>query len=418
MKLIQCSLAVIMTVGALTSLNAADTLADAFKNGKVSGALEAWYWDRGYAGSKSADLFNTGIKLSYETAPLYGFTVGATFQSSHSPFASEEAKTVYKGDQYGPGEVLSEAYLAYTFGKTTAKVGRQYIATPLIASSPSRMIKQSFEGATLVNKDLPQTMLFAGYIDKYQNRTDTTGSVADFTDNFWIASPLPGATSAVAGNTKAWNTLDGDAYSLMAVNQSIPYLKLTGQWVGITDLADIYYGEIAFSGKMNSFSYGLSGQYEVTDFDNAINANDSGYYGLKMNLGVGAFNTYVAYSEIGEDTTAIPGVGGGPYGTIYTSQVWYTPGTFNAGTKAYAIDANYNFKAFGLLAGIRYSNVDIPTGNGTAAAYEIDYTTLYLNYKFAGAMKGLAIDVGYEDGDFSKANSDTSEFRINVNYNF
>lgn len=407
-----------MAVGALSSLSAADTLADAFKNGKVNGTLEAWYWDRGYAGSKNENIFNAGLKLSYTTDTFNGFFGGATLQTSNSPFATKTAKTVFAPNEYGPGAVLSEAYIGYKMDKTVVKIGRQYIATPLIASSPNRIIKQSFEGMTIMNTNLPQTMIFGGYVNKYQNRTNGAGDIAEFTNNFWLGSPLPGAQVATAGSATPWKNLDGEAYSLMAVNQSIPSVKLTGQWVGITDLADLYYAEAAYSGKASNFTYGLFGQYQITDFDNSMNSNDSGYYGLKASLGMGAFNTYVAYSKINDDTTAIPGVGGGPYGTIYTTQIWLTPGTFNAGTEAYAIDANYNFKELGLTTGIRYSNVDIPVGNGTITATEIDYTTLYINYQFAGTLKGLSIDLGYEKADWNLVNSDTEEFRFNVNYNF
>ncbi|MDD2383576.1 MAG: OprD family outer membrane porin [Sulfurospirillaceae bacterium] len=419
MKLDRLSLAAMMVVGALTSVNAADTLADAFKNGTVKGTLEAWYWDRDMqVNGKHEDLLNLGLKLSYTTDTFYGLFGGVTLQTSNSPFASTIAKTiVFKANEYGPGAILSEGYIGYKMDKTVAKIGRQYIATPLIASSPNRIIKQSFEGMTVVNTNLPQTMIFGGYVNKYQNRTDLNGGMAEFTNNFWIGSPLPGSQSAIAGNTKAWKTLDGEAYSLMAVNQSIPGVKLTGQWVGITDLANLYYAEVAYSGKASHFTYGLAGQYQMTDFDSSMNSNDSGYYGLKASLGIDAFKTYVAYSKIDEDTTAIPGVGGGPYGTIYTSQIWLTPGTFNAGTKAYAIDANYNFKSLNVKAGVRYSNVDIPVGNGTATATEIDYTTLYVNYQFMGALKGLSLDIGYEKADWNTA-TDTKELRFNVNYNF
>lgn len=419
MKLARLSLAALMAVGALTSLNAADTLADAFKNGKVAGTLEAWYWDRDFQTPNTHEsILNVGLKLSYVTDTYMGFFGGATLQTSNSPFASSTAKTFFAANEYGPGAVLSEGYLGYKMDKTVLKMGRQYIATPLIASSPNRIIKQSFEGATLVNSNLPQTMIFAGYVNKYQNRTTGTGDMAEFTNNFWLGSPLPGAQTAVAGNTKAWKTLDGEAYSLMVANQSIPGLKLTGQWVGIEDLANLYYAEAAYGGKAANFTYGVSGQYQITDFDSSMNVNDSGYYGLKASLGMGAFNSYVAYSKIDDDTTAIPGVGGGPYGTIYTSQIWLTPGHFNAGTKAYAIDANYAFKELGLRIGARLSNVDIPVGNGTAAATDIDYTTLYVNYQFAGALKGLTLDVGYEDASYNLANKDTQELRFNVNYNF
>jgi imipenem/basic amino acid-specific outer membrane pore len=191
MKIAKLSLAALLAVGAFTSLNAADTLADAFKNGKVNGTLEAWYWDRDFQTPNThEDILNVGLKLSYVTDTFMGFFGGATLQTSNSPLASKTAKTFFIANEYGPGAVLSEAFLGYKMDKTTVKIGRQYIATPLIASSPNRIIKQSFEGATLTNTNLPQTMLFAGYVDKYQNRTTGTGDIAEFTNNFWLGSPF------------------------------------------------------------------------------------------------------------------------------------------------------------------------------------------------------------------------------------
>ena len=161
MKLAKLSLAAMVVAGLASSSFAADTLADAFKNGKVNGELKAWYFDQtvdpSNAASTNANIINLGIELGYVTDSLYGFTFGATFQGSGNPATAEtSAKTVFANDQYAGGGVLSEAYLAYTLGKTTVKAGRQYIATPLVNGSGSRIFKESFEGVVLVNTDLPQ----------------------------------------------------------------------------------------------------------------------------------------------------------------------------------------------------------------------------------------------------------------------
>ena len=46
MRFVKLSLAAVLVAGMTSSSFAADTLADAFKNGKVNGTLKAWYWDR------------------------------------------------------------------------------------------------------------------------------------------------------------------------------------------------------------------------------------------------------------------------------------------------------------------------------------------------------------------------------------
>jgi len=46
MKLARFSLIAVVIAGLTTTSFAADTLADAFKNGKISGELRAYYYDR------------------------------------------------------------------------------------------------------------------------------------------------------------------------------------------------------------------------------------------------------------------------------------------------------------------------------------------------------------------------------------
>lgn len=425
MKLAKLSLAAILVAGLSSSVCAADTLADAFKKGKVSGDLKAWYWDRGFedTSKKDADLLTLGMSLTYVTDSFNGFKFGANVQTNNAPFASADAKTTtFSGDEYGTGAVLSEAYLAYTFGKTTTKVGRQYImGTPLVGVSGSRVIKQSFEGATVVNTDLPNTTIFGAYLTKFLQRTSNDGSVGEFRDNFWYsqqsAIPVISDKTKGTGFKKAWNTItDSNVYSLMASNNSIAGLKLTAQWVKFEDLANLYFAEAAYAGKAADFSYGLFANYQITDYDSAVNDRDSGYYAFKAQMGFGGLSVYGAYSKIDDDTTAIPGAGGATYITNYVNSYW-TPSFFIEGTETYAIDANYNFKQLGLTLGARFVNNDFAKIGGTAA-YEIDATSVYMKYNFAGALKGLMAEIGYEDTDFSKANFDKTELRANFTYKF
>ena len=169
MKLVKLSVVTMLIAGMASCSFAADTLADAFKNGKVSGELKVWYFDKDTEKlnsstsptsvlkdtAKSGDILNTTVVLNYVTDAFYGFNLGTTIQANAAPFVDEEGKEAYKDDMYGSGAVLSEAYLGYTLGKTNAKIGRQFISTPIVNGSGSRIVKESFEGATIVNTDLP-----------------------------------------------------------------------------------------------------------------------------------------------------------------------------------------------------------------------------------------------------------------------
>ena len=426
MKLAKLSLAAMVVAGlASSSFAASDTLADAFKNGKVNGELRAWYFDRegsatadpALAATKAinSDIFVTGVTLGYVTDSFYGFQVGATIQSSYSPFADGStskagtAKSDFAGDMYGSGAVLSEAYVAYTLGKTSAKVGRQFISTPLVNGSGSRMIKQSFEGALVINTDLPQTTLAAAVVTKYQARTsssvkvNTAGDVGRFDSISKVANKSLGLTGTAA-------ELDDDdyAYTLLAINKSITGTTLTAQWAEVASLVDMYYLEAAYAGKAGEFSYGIAANYQYADWDSSLaalsaaaksNYGDSGtMYGAKLSLGYGDFKAYVAYTKIddaslgGLDGGA--GLGGGAQ-TAFAKGYGNKTGTYDKDSKAYSVDANYDFKQIGLLAGARYTGVTVDSA--AANLQDRGYTDFYAIYTFNGALKGLSTELDYQD---------------------
>lgn len=399
MKLARLSLAAMVVAGLSTSSFAADTLADAFKNGKVSGQLKSSYFSRDN-GATEEGIVNVGITLGYVTDSFMGFKLGATLQSSHAPFADGAAaggggsKDMFDGDMYGSGAQLSEAYVEYAVGKTTAKVGRQFVArTPLVTSSGSRFIRTAIEGALITNTDIPDTTLWAAYIDKYQNRTDGAGNIADF-----------------LGNSAAVGALGQDgAYSVLAVNKSIPGVTLTAQWGQMVDKFDIYYLEAAYAGKASSFTYGLAAQYSATNYDTpAGTKQDTSYYGVKASVGIGALSAYVAYSQVEDDGDAQDSIIATD--PIFTSNE-ISSNTYAASEEAYAIDVNYkimpNFKLGGKFSSMSYDT----------AANDFDVMCFYGTYAFDGALKGFELEAVYETVDNAVA-ADTNELRFKAIYKF
>lgn len=105
-----------------------------------------------------------------------------------------------KEEQYLVEPFLSEAYVAYKLSNTELKVGRQYIATPLISGSGTRFMRESFQkGATLVNTDLPQTAIWAGWIDKVSRQNSAVegyapGNPGSFEDRVVLIGSNPGGS--------------------------------------------------------------------------------------------------------------------------------------------------------------------------------------------------------------------------------
>ncbi len=408
MKLAKLSLAAIVVAGLTSSSFAADTLADAFKNGKVTGELKAYYFnkDNGANGTAARDesIFTSGIMLNYKTDSLYGLGANFTFQGNAAPFAdgtigTNGAKDVFSGDMYGTGAVLSEAYLSYTLGKTTAMVGRMFLDTPLVSGSGSRITKEAFEGAAIINTDLPNTTLIAGYVQKFQSRTDGDGNVGKFTKTF-----ATGSSASV--------DLDKGAYTFAAINKSITGLTLTAAYAyadsylqdGPTVLIDgginIGYVEALYEGKVGSVGYVFGIQDYYNKFNNAKNNADDtiNVYAVKAGLSFKGINGTIAYSQTSNDIVAggavVSGLGNGA-DLLYTDAVISSPG-YNFDSQAYLADLNYDITSAANV-GARYVYVDKDANANRATATKEGYTALYGSYKFDGVLKGLKLSAEYED---------------------
>jgi len=399
MKLANLSLAALCVAGLSTCSFGADTLADAFKEGKISGELKAFYWDRDRnAAINSASIFNTGVVLGYTTGSFNGFSLGLSGQANSAPFASSTAKTQFGWDEYGSGAQLSEAYLAYSAGKTTVQVGRMFLNTPLIASLGNRIVKESFEGASIVNTDLPNTTLTAAYVQRFQAQTDGSGNIGSFTtySNPYGTSPL----------------LEDGAYTLVAVNKSITGVTLTAAYAeDINTKGSMAYAEAAYSAMVNAFTYGLAAQYYYNDKD-ITGSKSSDLYGLKASLGYGAVSGYVAYSSVSKDATVTPGIGWGA-DLAYTGTIILSS-SYPANTDAYAIGLGYAFSPT-TTVNVAYTVTD----DDDLSYGKASYISLTGNYAFDGALNGLSFLVMYdkENRDLAGA-KDKDEFRFSASYKF
>ena len=439
MKLAKLSLAAIVVAGLATSSFAADNLADAFKNGKVSGELRAWYFDRdtnnGLGLAKGdTGIANFGVQLGYVTDSLYGFSVGATFQSNSAAFASNEAKQLFATDEYGSGASLSEAYLAYNMKNTTVKVGRQYIATPLVGSSPGRMMREAFEGAVIVNTDLPATTLIGGYVTKFQGRTGTventlgTGLVASTYDaggpSFQKAAVFYGAKNA-SGSTLANDYLAFDgAYTVGIINKSLTNLALTAQYAVINDVAtlgdvDIYYVEANYVLPLSGFKLGFDLNYRGSKTATALDVYnlEGTYTAARVSISeLAGFGASLAYGTTSNDDAAILGVGNSP--AVYTGTLIRASAPQAAkSTDSYRFDITYDFSKVG-VAGLK------ALGSYGYAKQDLAADTKYTSYAGAvsydvAAIKGLSLIAQYETQEKEDAKSvDTNEFRFLANYKF
>ena len=448
MKLAKLSLAAMVIAGlASSSFAASTTLEDAFKNGKVSGELKAWYFDQSAdgqdaAGTNSAlvaghrnnsDIITTGVTLGFVTDSLYGLTFGATFQGSANPLTAEtSAKSTFAKDEYAGGGVLSEAYLAYTLGKTTLKVGRQFIDTPLVSGSGSRIYKEAFEGAVLLNTDLPQTTLFAGWVDKFQGRTSTvTGDSNGDAPKFKDKAAFTGAKQS--GLITGFD----DGFTVGAINKSITNLTLTAQYAIVTDVVgsatqiddvDVYYTEANYVLPMNGFKLGFDANFRGSKTGSNLDAlNLEGTYtaGRISISELAGFGASFAYGTTSSSDAVVAGMGNGP--TSYTStMIRGTSTRMMADTDSYLFAATYDFSKIGVtgLSALAQYGWTSQGKNATVVGGEAsDYTNIAAGVTYVvPALKGLTTSLQYETQEkevkSNSAKTDTDELWFKAGYKF
>ncbi|WP_121628789.1 OprD family outer membrane porin [Poseidonibacter antarcticus] len=403
-KLTKRSLVAAFLLAGLSSQSfAAESLSEAFTNGKVKGELKSYYFDESYDSASISDnsVWANGIKLGYVTNSYKGLSLGVTFQSSSTTSIDDDAGKQNK-TMNASGSVLSEAYVNYKYKNTTFKGGRQFISLPLIYGSSSRLIKESFEGYFLSNTDIPNTLISLGKVTKYQTRTDgltkTTNS-ASFTN-----------IDTNIGDVGEFNKIGTDgAISLYIKNNSIKNLSIQAHYVDFIDeVADLYIdAKYKFSGEYKSF---VAAQYYNSNYDdNTI--DDSSFFGYKVGITLVGINLHASYTSTNDDGNVNRGIG--EKATASFTSATTTTANYTAGTDTWQLGAS---KKFGnLTTKIKYTQSD-----AIAEKNDLEQTYFALKYKFSGALKDLALSAEYTIYDYGNGNEskEKNELRTKLIYKF
>ena len=416
MKKMTYLLSLVMLSG--VSLSASDSLANALKNGKLGGELKAIYYDVDKAAAGEESILSLGVMLNYVSKSFYGFSLGARFQASSSPWANDKEKNFYKADLYGPGAVMEEAYIKYQYRKSNVKAGRQFIQTPLLAGNGSRIVHESFEGYTADIKELPKTRIFLGYVDKYLTRTNFKGANGGDIGSFKKKIFMYGA--------KYKYNMD-DLWTVLVKNQSIKGLSLTGQYLRVQDATiaatgakqgDITVGllQAEYKFKLSGFGMLAGIQYGSSDVDKD-DSKSGDLVGFKLGTKYQGLMASLGYVIDSSNKGMLSGVG--------ISSNWAYAGdiigleSYNKDVNALSLNLKYNFKKQGvknLMMLGRYTRYD----NGSNAAFnggkDLNAYDFIARYAFLGQLKGLAVKFHFEDVAFDAG--DVKNYRLYLNYKF
>lgn len=205
---------------------------------------------------------------------------------------------------------MNEAWVALSANaltKSTVKVGRMELDTPLAFTEKWSIEKNTFEAAVLINQDLPDTTIVAAYVGN-GNGTENFGqegrsNIAPYgltSSNDGLGSLAMGQVVNANGNFTTYGT--NGAYAAGIINNSFKPLTAQAWYYDVSRFAQAYW----LQADLDASSLGLAGvtagvQYAsidakdtglTTDASDAIAAK-LGYAGMKD-----MFTVSVAYSEI------------------------------------------------------------------------------------------------------------------------
>ncbi len=328
MKLGKLSLVAVMALG---------TSAFAIENVKVNGEAKLIYQTADFeitpaesAAGKETGLFKQGTGdiagASYGGGAAGGMsaTIGVTADLHKNISAGAEAQgfttlglennlvsNTMIGNNANVGIedswAMSQMWMAATMGKTTVKIGRQELDTPLLFTEKWNILKNTFDAAVILNNDLPDTTLVGAWVGKHNGIGQTaqnfgaTGRTAAVYGAAQGDSAYGDAGLAAAGALATGDGLKG-AYAAAAVNKSIPNTTLQAWYYDIVSAADAFWlqADTKVAGMVS-----LGAQYSQINPKSTLAAvPDSKIWAVKAGVDVAGVNLYAAYSDADEEGIA------------------------------------------------------------------------------------------------------------------
>lgn len=156
----------------------ATSVAGFFSEGRLDLQLRGTYMDRTFAEvfrypEVENAAFVLGGSLVYETAKWHGASLGFSVYTSQKVWTlpTREGRTSLKdGESYS---ALADTFLQWEGGKTTVRLFRQRIDTPILGSRDFRMVPYAWEAWTVENRSVPGLAIQASWVTHVKDWTSS-----------------------------------------------------------------------------------------------------------------------------------------------------------------------------------------------------------------------------------------------------
>ena len=444
-----------------------DDIGEIFTKGIFYGRfrLNTFKWDWDVEGKKTKDNWSIGIggSLLYKTAEFKGFSAMVGAYTSQSPWhmdrdevkflkAGKNTTSRLKVSRSGDWgiTVLAQSYLQYKISKTIFRAGRQIFESYLTKSNDTKMIPNTFEGYTIVSKDLPKTTLKVAYLTSQKLRDHTSfHDVITFKDADgvkWANNDDSAINKSITYQKLENANMDVDHALLVleAINKSIKNLKLKANYTAVPDIVSSATIEGSYTLKAGKFKVIPAFRY-MRQFDDIggklgevanlkgksigykdPNSLDSYLYAFKVDFKTPyAWKLRLGYSKVADEADILAPWRGFPTGGFTRAMAQYN---WYANTKTYMARVDYDFNKAGLVPGlkgmVRYAIQDFddskPGVQADSRVWHIDFIKSFMSLPNLEAR----VRIGLIDGDSNtiaqdgtkKADPSYNEYRFELNY--
>ncbi|HEN47451.1 MAG TPA: outer membrane porin, OprD family [Mizugakiibacter sp.] len=402
------SIAVVAGLGLISFHAQADSLSNIFTQAHVDGQFRSYYFSRIYsAKNPDQNAFSTAMLLDATTGTFGGgFSLTGTFLSANSFGTQSSNPAAIDTTLMGPGNSISsmgQAFLQYRNQMATVRAGYQYLNTPWMGKSDSRVAPATYNALSMQLTPVKGLNVYAIRTFEFKSRT----SRGYFSTNLYYPHTFNGDNmyGGMEGQIPASAPSFKGTWAFGA-NYAANGLKIRGWYYNFMQFARMSYVDGSYTMKtgsgINPF-IGAQWVHETSGSNNQFVTNNVSLYGAPgsqvknntwgmeggINIPGGRFQ--LGYDKISQEAGA---VGNGaiisPYTAAYATDPLYTTSMIRGLVEmgpghAWKAKFTYHFLNNHLRLMAAYAAyTTIQRGNSHDLYFDI-------TYNFDGYLKGLSI---------------------------
>lgn len=382
----------------------------AIDNVKVSGNAKLFYGTQSDTTTGAADIFDKeasyadfGVSLGVTADIIENVTAGATFQvmstlGMQDSIADDPWSSSHTGSNGSleTTEWISEAWLAGTYGKTTATVGRQMLETPLVFSETWSVEANTFEAGVLVNEDIPDTTLIGMWVGK---------------SNGFASDPSAPVNGSITSSGAQFNTFGTDgAFIIGATNNSFKPVTAQAWYYDMPNTAEAIWAQVDMDME------GVLAGAQYTTIDRTGEADEDTAYGLMLGYAMkDSVTIKAAYSSVddkgsaggeGVGNMATTGQNAGQASSLYTEMWWWFNTVSATGADSWNVSVEGSVSDTDLFLGYYSSESD---------TVEVDEIAFTASRSYGDLDTSIAL---IHDMFGDTTNEDLTTLQVYLTYNF